>query len=121
MSILKLKAFIYKLTGIYLADKEEATYINSAEFSKAVTKYLAADPEENIEFIRSLLIGEWQIEHGFYRGVLRGKIRRLKDKIIGLFIKTYCKDCGVRTKYGPGSARCLNCWSARIGVENESI
>lgn len=30
--------------------------------------------------------------------------------------QTYCKDCGVETKPGPGSARCAACWDDKCGV-----
>lgn len=29
--------------------------------------------------------------------------------------KTFCKDCGVETKPGSGSARCPSCWNDRLG------
>ena len=32
-------------------------------------------------------------------------------------IKTNCIDCGTETEPGKGSARCEECWAARLGVE----
>jgi tRNA(Ile2) C34 agmatinyltransferase TiaS len=29
--------------------------------------------------------------------------------------QTYCKDCGMATKSGSGSARCPSCWDDRFG------
>lgn len=30
--------------------------------------------------------------------------------------QTFCKDCGVETKLGTGSARCRECWDDKNGV-----
>lgn len=51
--ILKLKAFIYRLTGIYLAKKEETKMLKKAKVKGA--------------FNRSVIVGAWQVENGFYR------------------------------------------------------
>lgn len=34
-------------------------------------------------------------------------------------IKTYCKDCGIETARGQGSARCKPCWEDRTYCPNE--
>ncbi len=51
--ILKLKALIYRLTGIYLAEKEEKAFLKSSKVKGKLG--------------RSLVIGCWQAKHGFYR------------------------------------------------------
>lgn len=37
---------------------------------------------------------------------------RYFDKLLG---NPRCKDCGAKTKAGPGSARCPECWNDRVG------
>lgn len=63
--ILKIKAFIYRLTGIYLAEKEENEYITSDEFWDIMDS--TEDPELDNRTVQKILIGSWQCKHGFYR------------------------------------------------------
>lgn len=66
--ILKIKAFIYQKTGIYLANKEELEYITSDSFWRQFRKiYLAKDNDIGMRDVQGLLIGMWQCKHGFYR------------------------------------------------------
>lgn len=65
---LKIKAFIYRYTGIYLAYKEELQYITSKEAwaeYKRMSKRKKLDLKERN--LQGLLIGLWQAEHGFSR------------------------------------------------------
>lgn len=66
--ILKIKAFIYRLTGIYLAQKEEDAYLRSTEALEVLERYKKAPElcDMELETHKSLLIGLWQAEHGFY-------------------------------------------------------
>lgn len=41
------------------------------------------------------------------------EIQAVEEK--AFFEKTTCKDCGVETKPGTGSARCPQCWEDRCG------
>mgnify|MGYP000899084758 CR=1 FL=1 len=66
--ILKLKAFIYRKTGIYLAQKEENQYANSSEYMEAMISMVSHEENDlSIESIHSILIGSWQAKYGFYR------------------------------------------------------
>lgn len=66
--MLKIKAAIYRYTGIYLANSEELEYINSIEFWKDY-KRVITHPENDLgpRGAFGLLIGSWQAEHGFCR------------------------------------------------------
>lgn len=63
--VLKLKSFIYRLTGIYLANKEELEYVTSKEFWRAFKKI--KDKTLSNQVKQGILIGLWQCEHKFYR------------------------------------------------------
>lgn len=65
--ILKIKAKIYRLTGIYLAEKEELEYITSKKFWKSFTKMALKNPNMRFQIVQGMLIGLWQCKHGFYR------------------------------------------------------
>ena len=69
MTLLKLKAFIYQKTGIYLASKEELDYVTSPQFWEAFKKLQQTKDwkKEDPRNIQGVLIGSWQIKHGFYR------------------------------------------------------
>lgn len=68
MTILKIKAFIYQKTGIYLADKEELEYITSKAFWKEFIRiYTHKANDMGPRDVQGLLIGSWQCRHGFYR------------------------------------------------------
>lgn len=69
MSVLKLKALIYKYSGLYLAHKEESEYLQSKEFWKSMLK-LMNGKDKDLAIPRNaqgLLIGLWQCKHGFHR------------------------------------------------------
>jgi hypothetical protein len=72
---LKLKSFIYRKTGIYLASKEELAYIKSREFWKDFLKILGKDAT-NLGDVQGLLIGMWQAHHGFTRPYNRKRERK---------------------------------------------
>lgn len=65
---LTTKAIIYKYTGIYLAEKEEAEYAASDE-ALAYAEKLAGSPENelSIEDAMGVVIGSWQADKGFAR------------------------------------------------------
>ncbi len=66
--IIRIKAFIYQKTGIYLAQREELKYITSKEFWKAFMKIAGKDSNDmRPRDIQGLLIGSWQCGYGFYR------------------------------------------------------
>lgn len=68
--ILKLKAIIYRHTGIYLAHKEQLDYMESREFWIAFYEMLdtvAKEDDLTLRDVQGLLIGMWQAKHGFYR------------------------------------------------------
>jgi hypothetical protein len=68
INFLKIKAWIYQKTGIYLAHKEELEYITSPAFWKKFMKIVKhKDNDMAPRDIQGLLIGIWQGEHGFYR------------------------------------------------------
>ena len=70
--ILKIKAFLYQKTGLYLAHKEELEYVTSKDFWKKFMKMLLhKDNDMRPRDIQGLLIGMWQCEHGFYRRIKR--------------------------------------------------
>ena len=73
MSILKIKSFIYRKTGVYLAHKEELEYITSKEFWKTFLK-IAGHEENDMapRDIQGLLIGMWQADHRFVRRYREG-------------------------------------------------
>jgi len=64
--ILKLKSIIYKYTGIFLAYKEEHEYIQSKDFWKSFIK-ISTSNDMNLRDTQGLLIGMWQVKHGFAR------------------------------------------------------
>ncbi len=70
--ILKIKGFIYRHTGIFLAHKEELEYLQSDEYwfhMKKMSKH--KDNEMTPRNVQGLLIGLWQCKHGFYRSMSR--------------------------------------------------
>jgi hypothetical protein len=66
--IIKIKAWIYRRTGIYLAHKEELEYITSKIFWKKFMRIVKQkDNDMSPRDIQGLLIGSWQCDYGFYR------------------------------------------------------
>jgi len=70
--ILKLKAFIYRNTGIYLAYKEENKMITSREtWNKIVDMATNKDYDDlTMRDMQGLIIAMWHAKHGFLRTVL---------------------------------------------------
>jgi len=62
--LLKIKAFIYRHTGIYLAKREELAYLKS-EDGRSTVKTLAKSFGK--ESALGIAVGSWQGKHGFYR------------------------------------------------------
>lgn len=62
---LQLKAFVYRYTGIYLANQEQLEYMESKEFWKSFM-VIASDPTNDMSprAIQGLLIGVWQANAG---------------------------------------------------------
>ena len=66
--ILKLKALIYRVTGIYLAHKEELEYITSEDACQRMELDLFNKDNDMLLYnLQGLYIGLWQAEHGFCR------------------------------------------------------
>lgn len=68
ITVLKIKAKIYRYAGIYLAHKEENDYLGSKEFWDKFCALLT-HPENDLSMrgAQGLLIGIWQADHGFAR------------------------------------------------------
>jgi hypothetical protein len=65
---MKLKAWIYQKTGIYLTHKEQLEYITSKVFWKQFMRIARRKDNDRTPIqIQGLLIGLWQCKHGFYR------------------------------------------------------
>jgi hypothetical protein len=66
-TILKIKAAIYRYTGIYFAHKEEIEYLTSKKFWNRYSKLAKSNKDLNSQTVQGILIGMWQVKHGFYR------------------------------------------------------
>jgi hypothetical protein len=66
---LRIKAAIYRYTGIYLAHKEELEYVCSEDFWKRHSKLVRSSNYVDSKNIQGLLIGMWQAKRGFYRPI----------------------------------------------------
>ena len=64
--ILKLKAFIYRHTGIYLAHKEQLAYMESQEYYDELNR-ISRRNMLRLYVASGILIGSWQAKHGFTR------------------------------------------------------
>lgn len=65
---LKIKAKIYKYTGLFLAHKEQLEFVTSKEFWKALLKGLKhKNNDMGLISMQGLLIGMWQHRNGFHR------------------------------------------------------
>ena len=83
MILLKLKSLIYRQTGIYLAHREELEYITSKECWQQFAKmYRNGDGSLLPRGIQGLLIGLWQVDHGFHRPYNRkNEAKKLKKRM----------------------------------------
>ncbi len=65
---LKTKGLIYRLSGVYLAKKEESEYIASKKAQDYIA-YISGIPENEltVEDATGLVIGLWQAEGKFHR------------------------------------------------------
>jgi hypothetical protein len=96
--ILKIKALIYRYTGIYLAYREELEYLTSYEFWTKFKKMSTRKANDlSLVDIQSIILGMWQADHGFYtvfvfhrncvvRAILR-PLKQLKYDLGSLFRK----------------------------------
>lgn len=75
--ILKLKALVYRLTHIYLADKEERTYITSVEGVTRI-RSLMDTFQCSAHSATGIAIGAWQVEHGFYKRLTTKQLKGIK-------------------------------------------
>jgi hypothetical protein len=68
---LKYKSFVYRYTGVYLANREEKDYIKSEVFWDKFRKIIFS-PENGMSdrSIQKFLVGIWQSEHGLARPML---------------------------------------------------
>lgn len=62
---IKFKAYFYRLTGVYLAYKEEKYFMRSDAFWKGFHDIAENEKDMNYRDIYGLLIGMWQAKHGF--------------------------------------------------------
>lgn len=85
---LKIKAAIFRYTGIFLAYKEQSEYLESDEFWTSYHN-IAFNPENdmNASNIQGMLIGCWQANYGFYRPAFRHHYSKY-FKFVG-----YIKEC----------------------------
>lgn len=68
MSTLKLKAAIYRKTGIYLAKSEELDYLKSEKFWLDFCDIVKHEEDgTKLQDIQSSMIGLWRCVHGFIR------------------------------------------------------
>lgn len=67
MEKIYLKAKIYQLTGIFLAQKEELEYLKSEDFWRKFNELSSLNTNMDKRDIQGLLIGGWQAMYGFYR------------------------------------------------------
>lgn len=78
--ILRIKALIYRYTGIYLAYREEANLLASRahrrEFDRMYREYLISKDNMHPLDIQGILIGSWQAKHGFTRVWANSKFAR---------------------------------------------
>lgn len=67
MILLKIKSFIYNLTGIYLAHREENDYCDSEAYWKQYNETVAVYSDDPLSprALHGLLVGHWQAKHGF--------------------------------------------------------
>ena len=77
---LRFKALIYKYTGIFLAYREQAQYLESEDFWKNYKRLCKGNTSRlNRHNSIGLLIGLWQAERGFARPMSDlGRFRRPK-------------------------------------------
>lgn len=71
MTLLKLKAIIYKYTGCYLAEPELNAYLASQEYCDDYNYMMLHAVENDLSesTITSILIGSWQGRNGFSRPI----------------------------------------------------
>ena len=70
MTLLSLKARLYRYTGLYLASKEELDYITSREFWEAYEETIGAltiDDDMSPQNVQGLLRGMWCLKNGLMR------------------------------------------------------
>lgn len=81
MTLLRVKAIIYRYTGIYLAEREENVYLQSKEFWKEWSEHMA-HPKNDMRprDIQGLMIGLWQAHRGFARPMSRLSFRSYKHR-----------------------------------------
>lgn len=71
--MLKFKSVVYRYTGVFLAYKEQCDYVESEEFWDEFKKFTEANQDDECisdpRVASGILIGCWQAEHGFCRGI----------------------------------------------------
>lgn len=99
MKLLKIKAAIYRYTGIDLTAPEKLKYIKSVEFSHNLVKMKRADKSMSVKNIIGLLIGGWEAENGIYRSLPKNYFSvnsfsplkdRIKMKLLCSFVNIKC-------------------------------
>lgn len=66
---IKIKAIIYKYTGIYLAKKERDNYIYTNEFWESFGELYNMHEDMSTETTYGLIIGMWKSNNGFTRPI----------------------------------------------------
>jgi len=80
MTLLSIKAFIYRKTGIYLAHREELEYTESEDFWKTVKRTMRNNKSLGFRTVYSLGVGVWQAKHGFTRSFTSKDLTKLFTK-----------------------------------------
>ncbi len=65
--MMKLKAIIYRYTGVFLANQEQLEYLESEEFWAQFVKLCKSKTRGSFRDTQGLLIGLWQADRGFAR------------------------------------------------------
>jgi hypothetical protein len=73
---LKLKARIYRYTGIYLAKREEAMLPTTAEYWKMYTSYSLDNQDLHHIAKHGYIVGSWHAQHGFVRYDVQSSLYR---------------------------------------------
>lgn len=89
--ILSLKGILYRYTGIFTAEEEELDYLTSDEFWEEFIDIQKEFPKEHPANIQAIVLGGWQLKHGFYRGIWPPAILSSNPlmKIAGWFVVFY--------------------------------
>jgi hypothetical protein len=77
--ILKFKSFIYKATGLFLAENELNAYL--ADFSTISEIASEAKDKKELYIYYYLYIGRWKQQHGFAEKELGAQIEKVVERL----------------------------------------